>query len=96
MAKTLVARSPEIDCFAVLVQQQYVIGFSLENFATNIFQGKGSFSPADVDATTRSPIRAHGACDTTKGQDEDSPWDGLSSPRNPSNCRIGEAFDGSR
>jgi hypothetical protein len=36
-------RSSEIDLVAVLVQQQYVIGFSLENFATKIFQGKGNF-----------------------------------------------------
>jgi hypothetical protein len=35
--------SSEIDFVAVLVQQQYVIGFSLENFATKIFQGKGNF-----------------------------------------------------
>jgi hypothetical protein len=44
MAKTLVAvRSSEIDFVAVLVQQQYVIGLSLENFATKLFQGKGNF-----------------------------------------------------
>ena len=36
-------RSSEIDFVAVFVQQQYVIGFSLENFATKIFQGKGNF-----------------------------------------------------
>jgi hypothetical protein len=34
--------SSEIDFVAVLVQQQYVIGFSLENFATKTFQGKGN------------------------------------------------------
>ena len=38
-------RSSEIDFVAVLVQQQYVIGFSLENFATKIFRRKGNFWP---------------------------------------------------
>ena len=38
-------RSSEIGFFAVLVQQQYVIGFSLVNFATKIFRGKGNFQP---------------------------------------------------
>ena len=36
-------RSSEIDFVAVLVQQQYVIGFSLENFAMKIFREKGNF-----------------------------------------------------
>jgi len=40
---SLLSLSSEIDFVAVLVQQQYVIGFSLENFATKIFQGKGNF-----------------------------------------------------
>jgi hypothetical protein len=35
----------EIDLVAALVQQQSVIGFSLENFATTIFEGTGNFSP---------------------------------------------------
>src|ERR1700754_2219011 len=38
-------RSSEIDFVAVLVQQQYVIGFSLENFATKMLQGRGHFYP---------------------------------------------------
>src|SRR6202166_2700259 len=33
----------EIDFVAVLFQQQYVIGVSLEHVATKIFQGKGNF-----------------------------------------------------
>jgi len=42
MAKTLVAvRYSEIGFVAVLVQQQYVIGLSLENFATKYFREKG-------------------------------------------------------
>ena len=58
-------RSSEIDFVAVLVQQQYVIGFSLENFATKIFQGKGIFSrqqgspfQASLDARLLIPLPA--------------------------------------
>jgi hypothetical protein len=84
-------RSSEIDFVAVLVQQLYVIGVSLENSRRKYFGEKGIFSrqqgstcQASVNAkllvplpvrrrasTIRSPIRARGASDTTKGQDED-------------------------
>jgi hypothetical protein len=80
--------SSEIDFAAVLIQQQYVIGFSLKNLATKRFRGRGNFQPVTginlsgpLDArlliplllrrrasTVRSPIRARGASDTTKGK----------------------------
>jgi hypothetical protein len=59
----------EIGPVAVLVQQQYVIDFSLENFATKIFRGKWNLLPVtaiDLSGFTRCEI-ANSAPDPAAG-----------------------------
>jgi hypothetical protein len=55
MAKTLVAvsLSSEIDFVAVLVQQQFVIGFSLEKLRDENISGKREFLAGNSDQLIR-------------------------------------------